>query len=130
MSTSTPVAYAPPCASTLALKTIVTGSVMPVMMTTSGRLRARPFGRHAVSRQIARHEIEQARQRRRAGEPENGDRADVVDRAEAVAETLVREIRQRAAVGRVPGLECIGGNEHRRHEAAAEQQHAHDDAPP
>ena len=37
MSTRTPVAYAPPCASTLALKTIVTAIVMAVMMTTSGR---------------------------------------------------------------------------------------------
>jgi hypothetical protein len=37
MSTRTPVAYAPPWASTLALKTIVTAMVMAVMMTTSGR---------------------------------------------------------------------------------------------
>ena len=37
MSTSTPVAYAPPCASTLAPKMIVTKIVMPVKSTTSGR---------------------------------------------------------------------------------------------
>ena len=37
MSTSTPVAYAPPCASTFALNTIVTAMVMPVMISTSGR---------------------------------------------------------------------------------------------
>jgi hypothetical protein len=37
MSTSTPVAYAPPCASTSARNTTVTTMLMPVMMMTSGR---------------------------------------------------------------------------------------------
>ena len=45
--------------------------------------RPRPVGRHAVARQVARHDVEQAGHRRRAGEPEDQDRADVVDRAEA-----------------------------------------------
>ena len=35
--TSTPVAYAPPCASTLASKMIVMRNVMAVKSTTSGR---------------------------------------------------------------------------------------------
>ena len=38
ISTSTPVAYAPPCATTLALKMIVTRMVMAEMITTIGRV--------------------------------------------------------------------------------------------
>ncbi len=38
MSTSTPVAYAPPCASTFASKITVMTNAMSVKMTTSGRV--------------------------------------------------------------------------------------------
>ena len=96
ISTSTPVAYAPPCASTSALKMIVMRNVMPVNSVDERPRRARPFGRHAVPRQVARHEVQQARHRRRAGEPQDGDRADVVDGAEHLAEVVVRQIRERA----------------------------------
>ena len=36
--------------------------------------RPRPFGRHAVARQVQRHEVQQAGHRRGAGEPQNGNR--------------------------------------------------------
>ena len=42
-------------------------------------VRARPFRRHAVARQIARHEVQQPGHRRRAGEPQDRDRRQVVD---------------------------------------------------
>ena len=89
-------------------------------------VRARPFGRHAVLRQVARHEIQEPGERRRAGEPENGDRARVVQRAERRAEPLVRQIRQRAAVRRAARLKRLGRDQHGGDEAAAEQHHAHD----
>ena len=87
---------------------------------------ARPLGRHAVARQIERHQVQQAGQRRRAGEPQNGDGHQVVDRAEAGAEKLVREIGERPAVGRAAGLKGLGGNQQHRDDAAGHQQHAHD----
>ena len=62
--------------------------------------RPRPLRRHAVARQVARHDVEQPGHRRGAGEPQDRDRRDVVDRAEGLAQVLVREIRQRAAVRR------------------------------
>ena len=46
--------------------------------------RFRPFRRHAVARQIARYQIEQAGHRRRARKPQNRDGADVVDRPEHI----------------------------------------------
>ena len=60
-------------------------------------VRARPFRRHAVARQIAGHEVEQPGERRRAGEPQHRDRADVVHGAERGAEVLVREVGERAS---------------------------------
>ena len=63
-------------------------------------MRLGPLGRHAVARQILRHQVQQADHRRGAGEPQDRDGADVVDRAEGLAEVLVREVRERAAVGR------------------------------
>ena len=56
-----------------------------------------PFRRHAVARQVARHQVQQPGHRRRAGEPQDGDGAQVVDGAEDLAEMLVREVRERAA---------------------------------
>ena len=71
--------------------------------------RARPLGRHAVPRQVARHQIQQAGHRRCAGEPEDGDRADVVDRAEQLAEVVVRQVGQRAADASPPSANASGG---------------------
>ena len=68
--------------------------------STSGRVDARPVRGHAVAGQVARHDVEQARHGGGAGEPEDADRRDVVDRAEALAEEVVREVGQGAAVGR------------------------------
>ena len=59
--------------------------------------RLRPFRRHAVPRQVARHQVQQPGHRRRAGEPQDRDGAQVVDGAEDLAEHAVREIRERAA---------------------------------
>ena len=63
-------------------------------------VRLGPLGRHAVARQIPRHQVQQPGHRRRAGEPQDRDGADVVDRAEGLAEVLVREVGERAAVRR------------------------------
>ena len=63
-------------------------------------MRLGPLRRHAVAGQILRHQVQQPGHRRGAGEPEDRDRADVVDGAEHLAEMLVREVRQRAPVGR------------------------------
>ena len=90
--------------------------------------RLRPLRRHAVARQVARHEVEQAGHRRRAGEPQDGDRAEVVERAEHLAEVLVRQVGERAPVGRPAaarsapaGIRSVGDD------AAAHEQHAHDE---
>ena len=77
---------------------MVTTNAMAVKTSTSGRSARAQLGGHAVAGQVARHDVEQAGHRRGAGEPEDQDRADVVDRAEAVAEQIVREEGQRAAV--------------------------------
>ena len=88
--------------------------------------RARPFGRHAVARQVSGHEIQQARHRRRARKPEDGDRADVVDRPEHIAEVVMGEVRERTPGRLATFAERLGGNEERRDERAADEQHAHD----
>ena len=64
-----------------------------------GADRARPVRGHAVAGQVARHDVDQPGHRRGAGEPQDEDRADVVGGAEALAEQLVREVGQGAAVG-------------------------------
>ena len=74
---------------------------MAVKMTHERPVRLRPLRRHAVARQVARHQIEQPGHRRRAGEPQNRDRAQVVDGAERLAEML--DGRDRRARGRTPG---------------------------
>ena len=97
ISTSTPVAYAPPCAVDVRVEDDRDEEGDGGEQRHERPRGARPLRRHAVARQIARHQIEQSGHRRRAGEPQNGDRADVVDRAEQLAEIVVREIRERAA---------------------------------
>ena len=69
-----------------------------------------PLRRHAVARQVARDEVQQPGHRRRPGEPEDGDGAEVVDGAEAVAQVLVGQEGQRAAVGLASRLE-LGGRD-------------------
>ena len=83
-----------------------------------------PLRRHAVARQVARHDVQQPGHRRGAGEPEDQDRADVVDRAEAVAEELVGQVGQGAAVGLPPASspELLGRDQQRRDEAAGDQE--------
>ena len=51
-------------------------------------------------------------------------RADVVDGAERLAEVLVRQVGQRAAVGLAARLELLGRDEHGGDEAGREQVHA------
>ena len=126
MSTSTPVAYAPPCASTSALKMMVTRNVMRREERDERPGGPRPFGRHAVARQVPGHEVEQARHGRGAGEPQDRDRADVVDGAEHIAEIVVGEVREGAARRFAALRQSFGGNQERRHERAADEQHAHD----
>ncbi len=92
--------------------------------------RARPVGRHAVARQVARHEVQQAGHRGRAGEPQDRDRDQVVDAAEQLAEIAVREEGERAPVGGAARGERVGRNQRRRHDRAADEQHAHRSAPP
>ena len=76
---------------------------MPVKMTHERPGRARPLGRHAVARQVARHQVQQAGHRRRAGEPEDRDRADVVDAC-----------RSRCRGARAPGTRARGRRPGRR----------------
>jgi len=104
---------------------IVTTKQIAVKRRTSGRV-ARPIGGHPVPRQIARHDVQQPGHRGRPGEPEDQDRADVVDRPEEVAELFVGEVRQRAPVGRATRQEGIGRDRHGRHDTAGTEQHAHD----
>ena len=85
-----------------------------------------PLRRHPEAGQVARHQVEQAGHRRRSGEPQDGDGAEVVERAEHLAEVLVREEGEGAAVGRAAAGEVLARDEQRRHQAAAQQQHAHD----
>ena len=87
---------------------------------------AAPFGGHAVGGQVARHDVDQPGHRGCAGEPQDQDGADVVDRAESVAEELVRQVGQRPTVGLAARLERLGRDEERGDEAAGQQVHAHD----
>ena len=86
----------------------------------------RPFRRHAVAREILRHEVQQTRHRRCAGEPQDGDRAQIVGGPELLAEQRVGEIRERAARRGAARPEECGRNQQRRHEGAAHQHDAHD----
>ena len=66
---------------------------------------ARPLRRHAVAREVARNQVQQTGHRGRAGEPEDGDRRDVVERAEDVAEIAMRDVGEGAAVRLAAGCE-------------------------
>ena len=115
-----PVAYAPAWALTSARKTTV------MTMLTSGvdqhhrADRPAPLRRHAVGRQVARHDVDQPGHRRGAGEPEDQHAADVVDGAERLAELLVGQ--DRPAHGRwpaPPGCERLRRDQHGGDEAGA-----------
>ena len=71
----------------------------------------RPLRGHPVARQVARHQIEQPGHRRGPGEPEDQDRADVVDRPEASAEILVRQVGEGAPVCLAARLEGLLGDQ-------------------
>ena len=69
----------------------------------------RPLRGHAVARQVARDDVEQAGHRRGAGEPEDQDRADVVERAESVAKEFMGKVGERPAVGLPPSSKASSG---------------------
>ena len=77
----------------------------------------RPVGRHAVAGQVAGHDVEQAGHRRGAGKPENEDRRDVVDGAEAIAQEVVGQVGQGAAGGLAALFELLVRDQERGHEA-------------
>ena len=95
-----PVAYAPAWASTSAPNAIVMSDADRGVDQHDRAHRAAPFRGHAVAGQVAGHDVDQPGHRRRAGEPQDQDGADVVDGAERLAELLVGEPGQRPAVGR------------------------------
>ena len=107
ISTSTPVAYAPPWASTSASKSQVTRNPISGEHEHQRTDGPGPSGRHAVPGQVPGHEVQQAGHRGRAGEPQDGDGADVVDGAEAVAQVFVGQEGQGAAVRLAAGLELL-----------------------
>ena len=86
-----------------------------------------PPGRHAVPGQVPGNEVEQPGHRGSAGEPENGDGAQVIDGAEAVPEVFVGQESQGAAVGRAAGLEVLRRDQDHRGEAGRNEEGAHDD---
>ena len=88
---------------------------------------ASPGRRHAIPREVPRHEVEESRHRGGSGEPEDADRGDVIDGAENRAEVLVGEVGESTTVGGTSGLEGLLRDEDRRHEARGDQECAHDD---
>ncbi len=85
ISTSTPVAYAPPWSLTLALKKPGDQQVDAGQKEDQRANGARPFGSHAILRQILWDEIEQAGHRTGPRKPENDNRAQVVDGSQQFA---------------------------------------------
>jgi hypothetical protein len=67
-----------------------------------------PVWCHAVAGEVAGHDVEQTGHGAGAGEPEDADGGGVVGSAEAVAEPLVGEVGERAAVG-LAALFELGG---------------------
>ncbi len=86
--------------------------------------RAGPQRGHPVARQVARHQVQQARERARTGEPQDRDGREVVEGTEPRAEETVREEGQRAAVR--GSRELSGCDQDRCDEAGCEQEEAHD----
>ena len=105
----------------------VTTIAMAVMMITSGRCarahsgaipyrgryRGMRFSSPAIAEAPANHRMRDGAESRRSCRT-------------AIAEMFVREVGQRASIGRAARLEGLGWNQHGRDEAAADQHHAHD----
>lgn len=83
--------------------------------------------RHAKARQVARNEVERPRHRRRAREPQNQNRGEVIHRADARPHHLVRQICQRAPSGGSAFFIFGFGQEDARDETGRYEHHAHDD---
>ncbi|MCY1224670.1 hypothetical protein D9M72_368380 [compost metagenome] len=89
--------------------------------------RPRPPRGHTVAGQVPRDQVQQARHRGGAGEPENGDGAHVIHGPETRAEVLVGQKRQGAAVGLASGLEFLLRDQDHGREAGGDQESTHDD---
>src|ERR1043165_4382384 len=85
-----------------------------------------PLRRHTVTRQVTWHNTQQTCHRRSTSEPQNRDRAEVIDGAEDVSEKCVSEICDGAAVCLAAFRKLLCRDQHRRHTAATDQQDAHD----
>jgi hypothetical protein len=66
-----------------------------------------PVWGHPVAGQVTRDKVEQSRHGGGPGEPQDRDRAQVVQGAEAVAQLLVRQEGQGPPVGRTTGPERV-----------------------
>ena len=76
--------------------------------------------------QVAGHQVEQPCHGGGAGEPENGDGAQVVHRPENVTQVLVCQEGQGPAVGLAAGFELGGRDQERGDETGRDEEPAHD----
>jgi hypothetical protein len=81
-----------------------------------------PVRGHPVSGQVPRDEVEQPGHGRRAGKPQDRDRARVIESAETIAQVLVRQEGQSTPVGRAAGPERIGRDQQGRHDTRRDQE--------
>ncbi len=88
--------------------------------------RARPVRGHAVARQVAGDDVEQPRERRGPGEPQDADRGHVIHRPEGVPEPLVRQVGESTPVGLPAGPERGRRDQQGGDEGRPEQRDAHD----
>ena len=86
-----------------------------------------PDGRHAKSREITRNQVEQSGHRTGAGEAEDQDGGDIIDRAEYGAEVMMREKGDGSTGGRPAGPIVHRVDQQRGDETRQGQHHAHDD---
>ncbi|CAH0324841.1 hypothetical protein SRABI128_05059 [Microbacterium sp. Bi128] len=85
-----------------------------------------PPGGHAVPGQVARHEVQQPGHGGGAGEPQDGNGAQVIDGAESVSQVFVREIGQGTPVRLPARLELLRRDQYHRGEACGDEERAHD----
>ncbi len=85
-----------------------------------------PGRRHPVAGQVAGYQVEEAGHGGCTGELEDGDRADVVERSEALTEVLVCQIGQRPALRFIAVHERGCGDKQGGHEARGDEEPAHD----
>ena len=81
---------------------------------------------HPEPGKVAGDQVQDARHRGGAGEPQDRDRGEVVERPEGGAEVPVREPGERAPARLAPSPEGLFGNEKRRDEARREEKDAHE----